>query len=272
MMLTRRRIRSLSITLVAVAITAMGVDWTGRRLGDESTFSGAVLLVSTGSLYLLTLRKKLLTWRLGPVSAWLQLHVYVGIFTSLVFLMHVRWPIRGPFEMCLAACFCFVALSGVVLAIMSRLTPRRLNALRGDLSLERIPALQVALAEDAHRVALGSTRLGEGATLSEYYQRRLLPYFQGQRGWGYLLLPSGSQRRKLLQELEALDRYLSTKTLGYRRQLSSMVQSKDDLDYQSALQRRLKFYFAVHFSLTWTLIILVVVHVTLVLRFSGALL
>jgi len=271
-MLTRRRIRSLSITLVAVAVTASGLDWTSRQLGDESTFSGIVLLLSTASLYLLTIRKKWVNRKLGPVSAWLQMHVYAGIFTSVVFLMHIGWPIRGPFELCLAGCFCFVALSGIVLAVMSRLTPGRLAALKTDNSLERIPALQVALAEDAHRLAIGSTRQGEGATLSEYYQRRLLPFFQSQRSWGYLLLPTGNKRRRLLRELEELDRYLSTNTVDYRRQLSSMVQSKDDLDYQSALQYRLRVFFAAHFALTWTLVILVAVHVTLVVRFSGALL
>jgi len=260
------------MTLVAVTITALGVDWTSRRLGDESTFTGVVLLIATLSLYLLTLRKKWLTKRLGPVSAWLQMHVYVGIFTSAVFLMHIGWPIRGPFELCLAACFCFVAGSGILLAIMSRLTPLRLSALKRDHSLERIPALQVALAEEAHRIAMSSTRLGEGATLSEFYQRRLLPYFQGQRGWSYLLLPTGTKRRRLLSELEDLDRYLSDQTLDYRQQFSHMVQSRDDLDYQSALQKRLRLFFAVHIALTWTLIILVAVHVTLVVRFSGALL
>jgi hypothetical protein len=270
-MITRRRIRSLSITLVAVALTALGVDWTRRQLGDESTLTGVVLLIATLSLYLLSLRKKWLTMRLGPVSAWLQMHVYVGVFTSLVFLMHIGWPLRGPFEICLAGCFCFVAGSGILLAFMSRLTPQRLASLKADHSLDRIPALQVALAEDAHRVALHSTRLGEGATLSEYYQRRLLPYFQGSRGWSYLFMPTGSKRRKLLRELEDLDRYLAIQTLDYRRQLSQMVSIRDDLDYQSALQRRLRFFFAVHMALTWTLIILVAVHVTLVIRFSGAL-
>ncbi len=271
-MLTRRRTRSLTITFAAVAITALGVEWTSRRLGDESTFTGVILLVATASLYLLTLRKKRIAAPLGPVSAWLQMHVYVGIFTSTVFLMHVGWPIRGPFELCLAACFCFVAISGIVLGIMSRLTPLRLSAVQSDHSLERIPAVQVALAEDAHQAALKSTRLGEGATLSEYYQRRLLPYFQNGRGWLYLLLPTGAKRRQLLRELEDLDRYLSVGGLNYRQQLSLMVQSKDDLDYREALQKRLRMLFTMHVALTWTLIILVAVHVTLVLRFSGALL
>jgi hypothetical protein len=121
-------------------------------------------------------------------------------------------------------------------------------------------------------VALGSTKLGEGATLSEYYQRRLLPYFQTQRSWLYRLLPTGGRRRQLLLELADLDRYLASSGLDCRHQLSTMVQSKDDLDYQLALQSRLRWLFKVHVALTWSLVILIAVHVALVLGFSGKLL
>jgi|LakMenEpi03Aug12_release.lakeMendotaPanAssembly.Ray.scaffolds.fasta_scaffold01613_25 hypothetical protein len=271
-MLTRKRMRLLAVTMAAVALTALAVDWISRRLGDESTFTGIVLLLATSSLYLLSIRKRMVTYRVGPVAAWLQWHVYAGTFTSLVFLMHIRWPVRGPFELCLASCFIFVAVSGFALGVLSRLTPLRLSALRQEHALEQIPALQYAVAEQAHRVALGSTKLGEGATLSEYYQRRLLPYFQTQRSWLYRLLPTGGRRRQLLLELADLDRYLASSGLDCRHQLSTMVQSKDDLDYQLALQSRLRWLFKVHVALTWSLVILIAVHVALVLGFSGKLL
>jgi hypothetical protein len=271
-MFSRRRLRSVLITGFLAAITWLGVGWTSRILGDESTFTGVVLLVATLSLYLLTLRKRTTSPRLGRVSAWLQLHAYAGVFASVVFLMHVHWPVRGPFELCLAACFLFVAITGILLGIMSRLTPAKLAALKQDFALEQIPRLQFAVARDAHEAAMSSTRLGEGATLSEYYQRRLLPYFQRPRGVFYRLLPTGTKRRQLLRELEDLDRYLAIDGLKHRRMLSAMVQSKDDLDFHFALQSRLRLFYTAHFALTWTLLILIGVHIVLVFRFSGAML
>ncbi len=270
-LLTQRRMKSLTVTLTAVVLTWFCVDMISQRLGDEATFTGLILLISIVSLYLLSIRKAWITCRLGPVAAWLQMHVYVGVFASLIFLTHIRWPVRGPFELCLAACFLFVAVSGMALGIMSRMTPRRLAAIKHEFAFEQIPALQFSLAEDAHRAAISSTKQGEGATLSEYYQRRLLPYFQGRRGWLFQLLPTSILRRKLLRELEDLDRYLSSSGLGYRKQLSAFVQSKDDLDYHFALQSRLRLFFTLHVALTWTLVVLIAVHVVLVLRFSGAL-
>jgi hypothetical protein len=272
MMLSRRRAISTFVTLGVVLVTWIGVRVTSRSLGDESTFTGVVLLVATLSLYLLTLRKRSASTRLGKVSTWLQLHSYAGVFSSVVFLMHVHWPVRGPFELCLAACFVFVAVTGIVLGVMSRLTPIKLAALKQDFSLEQIPRLQFAVARDAHETAMSSTRLGEGATLSEYYQRRLLPYFQSPRSKFYQLLPTGVKRRQLLRELEDLDRYLAADGLKHRRLLSAMVQSKDDLDFHHALQTRLRVFYAAHFALTWTLLILIGVHIAMVLRFSGAML
>ncbi len=271
-MFSRRRVRSTILTLLAALATWFGMQQISGLLGDEATFTGVVLLVATLSLYLLTIRKRMVSSRLGKVSAWLQLHMYVGVFASVVFTMHIRWPIEGPFEMCLAACFIFIAVSGVVLGIMSRLTPAKLAALKQDYVIEQIPQLQLAVAKDAHEVAMSSTRLGEGATLSEYYQRRLLPYFQSPRGQLYRLIPTGGKRRQLLRELEDLDRYLAGEGLKHRKRLSAMVQSKDDLDYHFALQARLRFLYAAHFALTWTMLILIGVHVVLVFRFSGAIL
>lgn len=271
-MFTNRRIRSIAVTTILLIASWLGLRWVGANLRDEATFTGVVLLLATLSLYLLTIRKRFVSSQLGKVSAWLQLHMYAGVFASVVFCMHIRWPIEGPFELCLASCFVFIAISGIVLGIMSRLTPAKLAALRQDYAIEQIPHLQLAVARDAHDVAMSSTRLGEGATLSEYYQRRLIPFFQNPRGRLYRFVPTGSRRRQLLRELEDLDRYLASEGLKHRRRLSAIVQSKDDLDYNQALQTRLRYLYAAHFALTWTMLILIGVHVVLVFRFSGAIL
>lgn len=267
----QRRFLAITCTLMCVAATASIVQAIRDRLGDESTFTGWTLLASTAGLYLLSARKKWIQARLGPVAAWMQMHVYMGVFASVVFLMHIGWPIRGVFEMSLASCFAIVAVTGIVLGVMSRTTPVKLAALPTDYRLERIPAIQSTVAHSAHITAISSSELGEGATLSEYYQRKLLPFFQTPRSFWYRILPNGLTRRRLLRELDDLDRYLAKEGIASRQNLTSMVKSKDDLDYQYALQTRLRMLFALHISLTWALVLMIGVHVVLVYRFQGAL-
>jgi hypothetical protein len=267
-----RRLLSITCTLFAVGLSALGVQWTRDHLGDASTLTGWTLLVSTAGLYSLSARKASTHSGWGRVSAWLQVHMYMGSFASCLFLMHIGWPVRGIFEIVLASCFVIVALSGVALAIMSRRTPLKLATLAIDRRVEQIPALRAAVARDAHTLALQSAEFGEGATLAEHYQQSLLPFFQSQRSWLYQLFPNGIQRRRLLRELNDLERYLAEQGNANRNALAHMVVSKDDLDYQYALQTRLRMLYVLHASLTWSLAMLVGVHVVLVYRFQGVLL
>ncbi len=270
--LRRRRIIASSLTLLAVIATAVAVQSVANRLGDASTATGWTLLVATAGLYLLSLRKKLIQHRLGSVSAWLQMHTYMGSFASIVFLMHIGWPIRGWFEIALATCFAIVAVTGIVLTYMSRVLPKRLSAIKQDFRLELIPALRLSVTKDAHELAIHSASFGEGATLVEFYQRRLLPFFLSRRSWFYRFVPTGFTRRQLLRELHDLDRYLAEQGLQSRMQLATMVQTKDDLDYHYALQTRLRTLFVMHIALTWSLAVMIAIHVVLVYRFQGTLL
>lgn len=270
--LRRRRIIASSLTLLAVIATAVAVQSVANRLGDASTATGWTLLVATAGLYLLSLRKKLIQHRLGSVSAWLQMHTYMGSFASIVFLMHIGWPIRGWFEIALATCFAIVAVTGIVLTYMSRVLPKRLSAIKQDFRLELIPALRLSVTKDAHELAIHSASFGEGATLVEFYQRRLLPFFLSRRSWFYRFVPTGFTRRQLLRELHDLDRYLAEQGLQSRMQLATMVQTKDDLDYHYALQTRLRTLFVMHVALTWSLAVMIAIHVVLVYRFQGTVL
>lgn len=270
--MTRRvpkRVFASAFTLLVVATTAFGVWYADRTLGDHSMVSGWSLLAGVGSLYLLQLRKRFPGAPLGRVAMWLQVHVYTGTFACAVFLMHIGWPVRGIFEQCLAAIFVFVSVTGILLTYLSRSTPKRLAAIAEDHHLAQIPALQNGVASDAHHLALQSTSHGEGATLAEYYQRRLLPYFRSPRGFLFCIVPSGIRRRQLLREIGGLDRYLGDAGKVSAAQLATAVKVKDDLDYQYALQYRLKLFFMLHVSLTWSLALLIAVHVVLVLRFQG---
>ncbi len=267
-----RRNLLMLITGIAVLTTVVVVQWLGHRLGNTSAFTGWALLTATAGMYLLSLRKRLIQWPIGSVSLWLQMHTYLGSFALIVFVLHISWPIRGWFETLLAACFAFVSFGGIWLIVLSRTLPKKLSAVKRDYRMEDIPALQAAVAREAQSLAISSARLNEGATLAEYYQQRLLPFFHERRSWWYRMLPTGWTRRQLQRELADLERYLAEAGHLRREKLSELVQSKDDLDFHSVLQARLRFFFTLHVALTWGLVLLIAVHVVLVLRFQGAVL
>ena len=266
-----RRAAAVALTITVGIVAWAALDAVRRSLGDVAVASGWTLLASTLGLYGLAARKRSHRSALGPVAAWLQVHTYLGCFALLMFFCHVRWPIRGAFEFALAAMFLFISLSGIVLIYLSRRIPKQLAAVKVDYRLEDIPAVQADWATEAHSVALRSSGTGSGATLAEFYQRRLLAFFHSRRSFGYRCMPTGSTRRQLLRELEDLDRYLDAGGKELRQRLAELVVAKDDTDFHQALQLRLRWWVIGHVALTWSVLLMIAVHVVLVLRFQGTL-
>lgn len=265
-----RRTLAILTTLLLASATWVLLESVRRSLGDTAMASGWTLMAATVGMYGLGMRKRFRRRAVGSVATWLQVHTYLGVFSLLVFCWHVGWPVRGVFEWTLASVFLFISVSGGVLTWYSRRIPKRLAALKCDYRLEDIPGVQANLAAAAHAAAIESSDAGAGATLAEYYQRRLLHFFHAPRSVLYRCLPTGGTRRQLLRELDDLDRYLDAQGIAYRQRLSSLVIKKDDTDFHRALQLRLRMLVTSHVALTWSLVLLIVVHVVLVLRFQGA--
>lgn len=268
--LRTRRAVAATVTLVAVAITMLALERVSQWLGDPTMTSGWTLLLSTLGLYGLGIRRRMIRQPLGRVATWLQVHTYMGLFALSVFFLHVGLPIRGRFESALAGMFLFISGSGAVLLWYSRRMPKHLSAVKRDYRFEDIPQLQAQMAEQAHQAVLASAESVAGATLAEYYQRRLLGFFHSPRSLIYCLLPTGHKRRQLLRELDDLDRYLDQPSLPFRQKLSALVISKDDTDFHRAMQQRFRWLVTCHVALTWSLLVMIALHVILVLRFQGA--
>ncbi len=187
--LRMRRLLAFSLTLVSVAITIVVLEQVSQWLGDPAMTSGWTLMASTLGLYGLGMRKRLIAKPLGRVAIWLQVHTYLGLFALSVFCLHVGWPIRGRFEIALAGMFLFISATGGVLIWVSRRVPKQLSAVKRDLRFEDIPQLQAQMAEQAHQAVLQSAESAAGATIADYYQRRLLGFFHSPRSLIYRLVP-----------------------------------------------------------------------------------
>jgi hypothetical protein len=100
---------------------------------------------------------------------------------------------------------------------------------------------------------------------------RLSKFFECRRGLAYMLVPTGRKRRQLVAEIEELDRFLAKDDRRISRELAIMVRKKDDLDYHTAMQGRLKLWLFVHIAITYSLLIFSVVHGVLAHAFGGGL-
>lgn len=266
---TRRLIGLLTILVVSAGFLAW-VRHRQQRLTDVNFFTGYILLGIVLFLVAFHWRKKLTPLPLGSASLWLQLHIYAGLFSSVVSLSHVgwHWP-TGWLNSLLFLLYLSVFSSGVFGLYITRTYPRRLTHASEQFVFERIPARRHQLQQSARELVLQAVGTHGTITLADFYQQHLGNYFERSRSLIFFVRPSTMVKRKLMADLVSIQRYLSDDERRACDQLFHLIRKKDDLDYHFALQLMLKLWLFVHLALSYSLLLVLAVHVLVVHAFHG---
>jgi hypothetical protein len=236
---------------------------------DDSFTTGYCLLAALLFLAAFNVRKCFpFLPQLGSSAGWMQAHIYVGLGTAALFIGHTGWAVpRGTLEQILAGVYLLVFGSGLLGLYWSRSIPRKLTAVREQPIFEQIPLARRRLVGQVRALLFDSPR--RSLALCRCYVNRLAWFFERPRPLLYLIRPNGRTRQTLVSEIEYLDRYLAPGQRETSRQLIELVRQKDDLDFQFALQARLKVWLFFHIGLTYSLLPLAVVHGVVALAFHG---
>jgi hypothetical protein len=264
----RRQFILGTFALIAAAVAALWLHKKFCALPDYAFLTGWVLFAAMLMLTFFNARKKLPFLALGKAETWLQIHIYLGFFTVVLFLIHLNFHApHGWFEITLAWLFALVSASGVVGLIFSRTLPRRLATRGGEVIFEKIPALRHALKTEAENLALGAD--AKSTVIAEFYSKRLAPFFAGPKNFWLHIFESRRPFNALAAELNDLRRFVNETERAMLDKLAALVRQKDGLDYHRALQLTLKLWLFVHIPLTYGLMIFTVLHIVLVFGFSG---
>jgi len=270
MRVTARRITGTAVAVAAVAVIGLWMLSRYLALHDTGFFSGWLLGGMCVFLALYNLRKKLTYPPLLRSAMWLQLHVYVGLISIAVFLMHTGF-VRptGGFDTILYVLYAATALSGVLGLYITRVFPPFLTQRGNEVIFERIPVLRRELREKAEELVLASVEKADTTTLADFYSQRLAAFFDAPRNYWFHIFESRVPIKRLLSDLDKLDRYLSDSERGIASELSEVIEAKDTLDYHWAVQGTLKGWLFVHIPLTYMLLIFVAAHVVVMHAFDG---
>ncbi|HEX3889995.1 MAG TPA: hypothetical protein VHX90_04000 [Verrucomicrobiae bacterium] len=265
----RRQFFLGTFALVAATVAALWLHTKySRALPDYAFLTGWILFAAMLVLTFFNARKKLAFLSLGKAETWLQIHIYLGFFTVVLFLIHLNFQMpRGWFEITLASLFALVTASGVFGLFFSRTLPRRLAMRGGEVIFEKIPALRHAMKIEAENLALGAD--AKSPLIAEFYTKRLAPFFAGPRDFWMHLVESSRLVNSLTAELDDLRRFASETERATLEKLSALVRKKDGLDYHRSLQLALKLWLFVHIPLTYGLLVFTALHIVLVFGFSG---
>ncbi|MCA9139131.1 MAG: hypothetical protein KDB00_20300 [Planctomycetales bacterium] len=268
--LKQRRAVALAATVCVIVIFWYLWRRESSRLGAPAFFTGFTLLAGLVILALLGARRRLPMLPLGKVSTWTQIHLYVGFFTTAIYIMHVPAIVAGGmFEAFLSLVFLMVTASGFYGLYASRTLPKKLTAVETQHRFDRLDWGRNQIAAMAEQTYSELTEPSAREVLQTFYQRALSPFFISRPSLAYVIVPSGTRRRKLLGDLKELDRYLESDGRRVAGKLAALVRRRDDLDYQFALQLRLRCWVVFHSILSIVLLAAALIHMLIALRFAG---
>ena len=165
--------------------------------------------------------------------------------------------------------FVAVAGSGIVGLALSRNLPKRLRRHGEQIMFERIPIFRAQLAREVGDLTKQSVTQAASNTIAQYYTSRLQPFFRGPRNVLAHIAGSNEAILRLRREIRSLERYLDESGRETLDEIEWRVAAKDNLDQQYALQLLLKGWLFVHVPLTFSLILVAVVHAVLIYAFDG---
>ncbi|HEX3800089.1 MAG TPA: hypothetical protein VH413_15455 [Verrucomicrobiae bacterium] len=269
MTLTSRRHFAWVLFAIA-AIVAWVVDYALRiELRRAEIVTGLTLFIVVVFLTLFNARKKLPFLPLLRASTWMQIHIYVGLLSCVLFGLHTGWRVpTGTFETTLAILFYLVAISGIVGLGISRWLPARLTVYGENVIFERIPALRATLRREVEEMVLESVGKAQSSAIADFYDLRLRNFFQGTRYMWYHVIGYRQPLLDLLSEVRGLERYLNAEEQAILAQIVERIHARDDLDFQKARQGVLKGWLFIHIPLTYSMLIAAMVHGVLAWRLS----
>lgn len=270
MNLVARRWLSVAVTVALGAVIVAADVVTSASLRDPRFLTGWILFGLMIALATFNARKKLPFLPLGSAAAWLRFHVYAGWLSFVLFFLHVGFRLpHGPLEISLATLYLLVALSGVAGLMISRLFAKRLTTHGEELIFERIPVYLKRLRDQCDERILESMAEVESTTIAEFYASRVRPFLDRPRNRVQHIFGWNRARYAIGEHFDLVRRYLNDDEEKVLDWLFERVCEKDHLDYAYALQATLKGWLFVHVPLTYSMLLLTLVHVTLVYAFTG---
>ena len=176
--------RNFGLLVVAAGLVLFVHAVLSVSLLPESRYSGWLLALLMIVLAGYNVFKKIPFVPLGTSSTWLQFHIYLGLLTVVVFVLHagVGLP-HGLLGWILEVQFIGVAGSGLAGLAMSRSFPAQLRARGEEVIFERIPAHRRHLQKKVEHLVLHVAAEAHSTLIADFYLHRLQKFFDRPRNF-----------------------------------------------------------------------------------------
>ncbi len=225
---------------------------------------GCSALLFLGLSLFLVIRKRLKAWSLGPTEVWLQAHVWLGILSFILALLHSAFMVSTLLSWVLILSYCGVVITGVAGSIIQTLVPPMLTgAVSYEVLGQEIPYKIERLQKKAKEVMEGKS-----GNIKLIYDKQVLPLLMQSSGSIQYFLRRFQRKSYLMMLFEHLRTLLPEDEEAAVLDFQKLVLEKEDLEFQRAGERLLEGWLLIHVPLSICLCIFVVLHVIQMLYYG----
>jgi hypothetical protein len=267
--------------LVVVAISG-GLFWLvwvyGNALRHPRYLDGWVLAGGMALQLYFHIGIKTSTLSAKSATRWRKIHIFVGYLLIAAFMSHTDFSLPDTgIEWALWTGFVLVTLSGILGTYLAWALQAK-GAIDEGVSYDRIPARRVELAREVHTAVTKTDSSAAAIALPlppydawivDLYSSHLRSFFQGQRNFIAHLIGSQRPLKRLTGEIDSLSRYVDQRSQEKLAAIKSLVIEKDRLDFARVYLGLAKAWLFVHVPVTYSLVVLMVLHVLVVYAFSA---
>jgi hypothetical protein len=273
---------SRTVQGLLIAAISGGLFWLvwiyANGLRDPRYLDGWVL--AGGMSLQLSFHIAIKTASLSPKSAvrWRKFHIFVGYLLIAAFISHSDFTLPDTgFEWALWAGFVLVTLSGIFGTYLAW-SLRVKHAIDERIGYDRIPSRRAELARDINAavartdqapIAIALPTPPYDAWIMDLYTTHLRDFFQGQRNFAAHLIGSQRPLKRLTDEIDDLSSYVDRQSQEKLAFIKNLVVEKDRLDFARVYLGLTKGWLFVHVPLTYSLMVLTVLHILVVYAFSS---
>jgi hypothetical protein len=267
-------IKSTMIKGTSIVIS-MGLIWyltrTLEALGGNSRIvSGWGLGIIICVLGLFYARRRISVIPVLPVRIWKTLHEYLGWFALTLFLLHLnaRWP-NGVIEISLTTLYLFVAVSGIIGQLLNYWVPMRLNELDEEFIYERIPVLIQNIRENMETSVRMAAEANQNSRLVEFYFDKLANLISRRTNIADGLFRRSRSWKTVEKDLLNLKTRLPGVEKDLAQEICTLLRKRRELELSYAYQWLAKSWLLIHVPLSFTMIVLLILHVLTIHAFRG---
>lgn len=275
--LTSQAVKGLLIAAISGGL--IWVVWIyGNGLRDPRYLDGWVLAVAMS--FQIAFHIAIKTASLPPKSAvrWRKMHIFVGYLLIAAFLSHCDFSLPDTrLEWALWLGFVLITLSGIFGSYLAWALKTK-HVIDERISYDRIPSRRVELARDAHAAvtradssasAIALPAPPHDAWIMDLYTSHLRSFFQGQRNFTAHLIGSQRPLKRLTDEIDSLSLYVDQRGQEKLAAVRDLVVEKDRLDFARVYLGLTKGWLFVHVPVTYSMIVLALLHILVVYAYSS---